>query len=592
MRLLAPSLIVVTLVACLAAVTVSTLGAVRAYVAGESQWSKARSDAVQHLLLYAETGDARQLASFESSLAVPLGDRRAREALMQPEFDRDFVREQLIIGGNHPDDVDGMITLFRRFGQSGLFEDALAAWIRGDQLIGQLQELASRLDEQVQARPHGPQVRQSVQAIRAISQELIDNERLFSASLGHASRWTEAALIASVLASALALSLATVALTRRTLRAQTAHAQALSTINDRWELAASAAQVGLYEFDLSSDTVHLDAKAAELYGLGHQAMVSSRSALLAGLHEDDRDEARARVDAAVQANQVFKLRYRIGSPAEGRRVLENTGRLNIDPMTSLHRVVGVVRDVTDEVNQAHLSLQRDAAEKVAQSQREFLSRLSHELRTPLNAILGFAQLILMDPARALDPIQTRRVNLVLTAGRQLLTLVEDVLDLSKVEAGEIAIVPQDVELVQILRACTTLVDSARERLDITIIDKLPPAPLWARADPHRVQQVLINLLTNACKYNRQGGHVTLEARTDGHEAVIDIIDNGIGLSPDDLAELFQPFRRFGQPAQVEGTGLGLYIVKQLVERMDGSVAASSDKGLGSCFTVRLPLAAR
>jgi signal transduction histidine kinase len=298
------------------------------------------------------------------------------------------------------------------------------------------------------------------------------------------------------------------------------------------------------------------------------------------------------VDAALRAHQVFKLRYRIGSAAEVRRVIESTGRLNIDPITRQQRVVGVARDVTDEVNQARLSLQRDAAEKVTQAQREFLSRLSHELRTPLNAILGFAQLILMDPARELDPIQTRRVNLVLTAGRQLLTLVEDVLDLSKVEAGEIAVVPQDVELVQVLRACTTLVDSARERLNITLIDRLPHTPLWARADPHRIQQVLINLLTNACKYNRPNGHVTLEARTEGGDAVIDIIDNGIGLSPDDLAELFQPFRRFGPTTQVEGTGLGLYIVKQLVERMGGSVSASSDKGLGSCFTVRLPRAQR
>lgn len=588
-RLLAPSLIVVAIVAALAGSTVRTLGAVRAYVSGESLWSKARADAVQHLLLYAETGEEQHLGQFEASLAVPLGNRRAREAMSQETFDREFVRQQLILGGNHPDDVDNMITLFRRFGDQGLFADALQAWIQGDALVEQLRGQARDLHQLVRSRHSHAQVRAAARGIRQTSQALLDNERQFITSLGRASRWAENALVATVVISALGLSLAAWALTRRTWREQAAHAQVLATINDRWELAAGAAGLGLYEFNLSADRVDLDAKSARLYGLGDTAMTCRRADILGCIHPDDLALTRTSVDAAIRNGQTYKARYRIPQPDGSSRMLESVGRLDLSDEHNRDRVAGVLRDVTDEAAQAQLALQRDAAEKVAHSQREFLSRLSHELRTPLNAILGFAQLILMDTTRALDATQARRVNLVLTAGRQLLSLVEDVLDLSKVEAGEIAIVPQPVELVQALRACTNLVDTARERLNVHIIDRLPASPLWALADPQRLQQVLSNLLTNACKYNRPEGTVTLEAQAEGEQAVLHITDTGIGMSDDDLRQLFQPFRRFGQTAEVEGTGLGLYIVKQLVERMGGQVDASSQPGQGSRFTVRLPL---
>ncbi|HET6789433.1 MAG TPA: HAMP domain-containing sensor histidine kinase, partial [Aquabacterium sp.] len=252
--------------------------------------------------------------------------------------------------------------------------------------------------------------------------------------------------------------------------------------------------------------------------------------------------------------------------------------------------VGVVRDVTEERAQVEMAMKRDAAERVARAQREFLSRLSHELRTPLNAILGFAQLMLIDTSRALPPTQTRQAQLILTAGRQLLSLIEDVLDLSKVESGDIPMCIQTVEVSQSLRACLPLIDTVREGMNITLVDHLPADALMAQADPQRLQQIFMNLLTNACKYNRPDGRVTLDGRLEDQQVIIEITDTGLGLSPDELGQLFQPFKRITPRPEVEGTGLGLYIVRQLVERMGGQVSVHSRKGEGSCFTVRLPAA--
>jgi len=144
----------------------------------------------------------------------------------------------------------------------------------------------------------------------------------------------------------------------------------------------------------------------------------------------------------------------------------------------------------------------------------------------------------------------------------------------------------------VLKSSLNLVESARQRFDVEIVNRLPdPTPL-VLADPKRMLQIFVNLLTNGCKYNKQGGHLFVDAHVDDSMLCIDFTDDGIGLDPQDAAELFQAFRRVTSvSSKVEGSGLGLYIVRQLVERMQGSVSVSSELGVGSRFSVRLPLAA-
>jgi CheY-like chemotaxis protein/two-component sensor histidine kinase len=212
--------------------------------------------------------------------------------------------------------------------------------------------------------------------------------------------------------------------------------------------------------------------------------------------------------------------------------------------------------------------------------------MSHELRTPLNAVLGFTQLLLLDDS----PDQRHpRLNHIQAAGRHLLSLIDDVLDLASLDTGEMRIDLESVDLAALLQETLPLVESLSTGRGITVSAAM--GGLRARADRVRLRQVLLNLLSNACKYNREGGKVLVSARGDGAEVVIAVQDTGRGMSELQLRQLYEPFNRLGiQREGIEGTGIGLAIVKALVERMGGSIAVRSEPAVGTLFEVRLPLA--
>jgi PAS domain S-box-containing protein len=590
-KVLAPSLIVVALVGALAMSSVKVLGAVRAYVGGESQWSKAQADAVQHLRNFAVNKDPQEFEQYKRSLGVPLGDRRAREEMERPQHDMAVVREGLLAGGNHAEDIDGMIVLFIRFGDMSLFKDALAAWRQGDALIEQLQEKAQTLKANVD---RGDQIgmQAALHDIQHLNETLRDTELQFGHSLGVASRFTERMLITSIGAAAILLSLASLVMIRRTLQRQAEQQHALAQANRRLELAVAGSDLGLFELDAATGEVSVDARTAAMYGLKPRATVLHREQMSNLIAPEDVAPSVQAIEAALRSHELFKVTVRAVWADGQTRHIETTGRvLDDDDEGKAKRLIGVVRDVTQEKAQAQVAIERDAAERVAESQRGFLSRLSHELRTPLNAILGFAQLLSIDKAHPLMGPQQKQVKWILDAGDQLLNLVEDVLDLSKVETGEISIHTQACDPAAVLRSSLNLVEGARQRFDVEIINRLPDTTPYVLADPKRLLQIFVNLLTNGCKYNNQGGHLYVDALVEGDMLRIEFADNGIGLSPQDAAELFQAFRRVTSvSSKVEGSGLGLYIVRQLVERMQGSVDVSSELGVGSRFTVKLPLA--
>jgi signal transduction histidine kinase len=585
--LLALPLTVVVIVTALAIGAVNVLSAVRAYVGGESLWSKSRSEAVQHLLRYAESHDEADLQRFHSTLSVIHFDRLARETMMRPGFDDAEARGYFAAAGNAPQDVGKMVTLFRYFGHLWLFNEARETWARGDSLVDQLQARAEQLRQVVAAGAPNERVRAAVAKVMDVNAELQRAERHFSITVGQTSRQTETLLIASLVTIACVLTLVSLLQMRRVLLKQAEQQAALDAVNRSWELASKSVGIGLYEMDHAAQTISLDAKSAEFHGLGTQPVVVPRATVRALIIEEDAAPTRGGIDAAIDTGELYKIVYRVRWPDQSVHALEATGRLLRPTPAEPGRLVGVLRDVTDELARTETASRREAAERVAQAQRQFLSRLSHELRTPLNAILGFAQLMMMRTDQ-LSPAQTRQLEMIFGAGKQLLALVEDVLDLSKVESGDVRVEQREVDVCATLRACAALIEGQRARLGVALVDRLPATPLMALADPQRLQQVFTNLLTNACKYNRPDGQVLLEARLSGDQVLIDITDTGIGLGEDDIAQLFQPFKRVAPGTHIEGTGLGLYIVKQLVERMQGCVSVRSNRGQGSCFTVALP----
>jgi signal transduction histidine kinase/CheY-like chemotaxis protein len=252
--------------------------------------------------------------------------------------------------------------------------------------------------------------------------------------------------------------------------------------------------------------------------------------------------------------------------------------------------MAVCLDITEQRRSAEAArLAQDAAEQANQAKSEFLSRMSHELRTPLNSILGFSQLL---DVSGLPTKQSKYVGYVLKAGGHLLALINEVLDIASVEAGHSNITMEPVALRSALKDCLELMQplAAQRKLKIDTGNSLEQ-PWHVLADQQRLRQVLLNIVANAVKYNREGGSVTLSCQVDGERLRIGVSDTGPGLSEESLAKLFVPFQRIGaEQTGVEGSGLGLTLSKNLVEAMHGTMGVQSTVGQGSTFWVELAIA--
>jgi signal transduction histidine kinase len=235
-----------------------------------------------------------------------------------------------------------------------------------------------------------------------------------------------------------------------------------------------------------------------------------------------------------------------------------------------------------------LEIEKRRAEKASQAKSDFLSSMSHELRTPMNAILGFTQLLEFD--KSLNSNQKSNMNEILRAGHHLNDLINDVLDLARVESGKIDLSNEPVNISELVTECFLLVDPLASNLKITISHE-DMDDYFVHADRTRLKQVLINLLSNAIKYNREHGKVKLEAHPISDEELrITVSDTGIGIAEANLEELFEPFNRLdAKDGEVEGTGIGLTITRQLVEMMGGRIGVDSEPGIGSQFWLELPL---
>jgi PAS domain S-box-containing protein len=234
-----------------------------------------------------------------------------------------------------------------------------------------------------------------------------------------------------------------------------------------------------------------------------------------------------------------------------------------------------------------LSLATLEADRANRAKSEFLSKMSHELRTPLNAILGFGQLLQLDD---LTPEQSESVEHMLRGGRHLLELINEVLDISRIESGNLSLSPEPVDLAEVVRDTVDLIRPLAAERELTIVAPAPDDPSWTvQADRQRLKQVLLNLASNAVKYNRHAGTIRFAYQATPNGRVrIAVQDTGPGLSADKLARLFSPFDRLGaEETEVEGTGMGLTLSKGLVEAMGGDLTADSVVGRGTTFTVEL-----
>ncbi|MDO9286568.1 MAG: ATP-binding protein [Aquabacterium sp.] len=300
--------------------------------------------------------------------------------------------------------------------------------------------------------------------------------------------------------------------------------------------------------------------------------------------------------AAVGGGQARRQRY---ITPDG-RVLQVAASLRTlhDATGEKVATVGALQDLTQVLRLREAERERDEAEIASRTKSDFLARLSHELRAPLNAILGFAQMLgRTDGSGDVDhPGQQHGLAQIRQAGWHLLDMINDVLDLSRMEAGSLRLTLEPVSLPDLAQEAMAMVEPAAQQAQVTLALSLSPQAERVQADPVRLRQVLINLLGNAIKYNRPGGKVVLRTRPGAvGELTIEVEDSGIGMSAAQMGELFTPFNRLGRERQgtpgqpgSQGTGIGLVICRKLADLMGGSLSVTSEEGAGSVFSLTLP----
>lgn len=355
---------------------------------------------------------------------------------------------------------------------------------------------------------------------------------------------------------------------------------------------------------------YLNPAFTELFGIPVSEMIGKGA--MDRIHPDDHHVAAEHMaegmrgqDRGQRAVRDVRFLDKDGRP----HWMEVQGQALLDASGQITGFAGTLHDVTERRQETlnanaardRAERARDRAERSNRAKSEFLSRMSHELRTPLNAILGFAQLLELVELEAED---ADSLDQIVRAGRHLLAVINDALDVARIETGRLSLSVEDVHVEPVVDDCLDLMRPAAEAAGLTIgRPTMTHTGMVARADRQRLRQVLINLLSNAVKYNRPGGQVTVDFhpaddqgnRVDAPSAEwlrITIADTGIGIPADRIDEVFVPFERLGaERTGVEGTGLGLSLAKSLMDAMGARISLTSIEGIGSTFHLDLPAVA-
>jgi PAS domain S-box-containing protein len=412
---------------------------------------------------------------------------------------------------------------------------------------------------------------------------------------------------------------------------------ALRASESRLQLAVAATGLGFFDWDLATDQLAVNACFREMFGLPPQGAVVGAAMLGGAVHPEDRALVDARLAEAFAPGSGggYEFEHRAVTPA-GERWLLTIGRVYFEgegPGRRAVRVVGIDLDVTErkradaarerllagaqearreaERARAEAEAARVAAEAASRAKSEFLATMSHELRTPLNAIGGYTQLLELGVAGPTTPEQRNYLERLAASGQHLLGLVNDVLDLAKVDAGELTVAREPATSEDAVTAALDLVRPQAVGRGVRLSDGNPDANTPYVGDAHRVRQILVNLLANAVKFTEPGGAVTVtcgrvdglppaaRAHGEGPWAYVRVDDTGVGIAPEAQAAVFEPFRQV-EPAATGGTrptvytrtkggtGLGLAISRRLARLMGGDLTLESTPEVGSTFTLWLP----
>lgn len=479
----------------------NTLSSVRAFVMGEGLWSKSQKDAILSLYKYALTKDETFYNHFKGYLNIPLGDRQARLNLLKNPPDFEMAREGFLKGGNHPDDIDGMIRFLMRFEKVSFIHVAVQAWNDADRKMDDVIVAAEDLHRHIVSGKSDPiYIAGLMKKISADNETLTMLENRFSSSLGEGSRWLEGLLIFVLTLTVLTVEGIGLILTFR------------------------------FSSNLSKSLNELRDVAQEV----------------------------GRGNFAVSA--VVRSQDELGQLAQA------VNKMSLDLRTNIG--------------------ERRQAESASQIKSIFLANTSHEIRSPLGIILGFAE-ILRDPDLSPED-RAKYLDVIEQTGRNLGRVIDDILDISKVESGHLEIEHSEIDLGEFMQDLKTLfqfkVEQRFNKIDFIPEGDVLNAPMVV-TDRVRLQQILVNLIGNANKFTEHG-EIQVRYGRSQRQLYFRVIDNGIGLNSDQSSRLFHVFtqadestgRKFG------GTGLGLVLSKKIAQALGGDVILEkSHPGQGSTF---------
>lgn len=475
----------------------NTLSTARAFVNGESLWSKSQKEAVISLYDYARTKNPAYYQKFFRELDVILGDRAGRHEILENNpYNYEFVRDNFLRGKNHPDDVEGLAKLIDRFRNIKYIAEPIALWSEADTMVDRLVILGQQLHLQIASKSKESEILETMKEISQINNDLTSMEARFSTALGEGARWLQNVLLLTLFFAVLIVETTGLILTISISRSLALRIRELKT-------------------------------AAEALGAG---------------------------------NLELEIPIRTG-----------------DDLASL----------AETLNKMASDLKN--SEKANRLKSLFLANMSHEMRTPLGAILGFTKL-LQDPNLS-NKDRQEYVGIIEKTGESLTNIINDILDLSKVEAGYIEIEKKNFSLRTLLQEVRVLCDAKLSKKSVSVdIDIQEPFPDYINTDPQRLKQILMNILGNAIKFTEHGT-VAIRCESRDNRLLFKIRDSGVGIPLDKQHLLFKTFSQVDNSLsrKHEGTGLGLVLSRHLARMLNGDlILEGSTPGKGSVFSITIP----
>jgi len=370
----------------------------------------------------------------------------------------------------------------------------------------------------------------------------------------------------------------------------------------RFASSQSFANIGTWDWNILTGELYWSENIAPLFGYKPGEIETSYDNFLKSIHPDDRDKVETCIEQSITTKNQYNVEHRVLWPDGSTHWLKESGSVLLNENNEPQHMLGVVQSLdAQKLFEHELKSAKLDAENANKAKSEFLSRMSHELRTPLNAIMGFSQLLSIEED-SLTNEQVDHLGEITKASDHLLVLINEILDLAKIESGRIDLSIENVNIAEVLTDAIHLISplaikrniqlSIYEQNTLVSEDQLAANEVVVLADNTRLKQILINLMSNAVKYNQDNGELNIRCSLHTQQGVyrIEVQDTGLGLTASQQEKLFEPFARLGRAnSAIEGTGIGLVITKKLIELMGGSIGFKNNQKVGSTFWVDIPI---